>query len=416
MPFTMSESGTIQSVSIYHEGGTGNLILAVYDDSSGLPNTRLGVTESTPINGSAGWQTVELTSPVDVQEGQTIWLAWVFESNPGIRFEPGSPGRASSAQTWSGGMPESFGSSTTASYIYSIYATYTTEQEEAPELIGNPYMFTGRRFDIETGLYYYRARYYNPHIGRFMQTDPVGYSAGMNWYAYCGNNPVGRVDPSGLFFYGILERDHELALEDKVTFACFNDDDSIEWIQRFDNIEKLIDWRKSLLERESVSWRSFDKKIAILSNYKEDVYWDIMTLIYLNYEDKNYKSNLEKLDAHGKRVILTGGTSGHAGNIYWNRSEVNWYDGSRCWHHCPPLALLAHELGHAYAAIDDDPTTFGEGPAMDAENVIRYAFYKKIPGRGKGERGQVCPRPSYFGDHPDISWETYWDGWEYPNI
>ena len=54
-------------------------------------------------------------------------------------------------------------------------------------------MFTGRRFDIETGLYYYRARYYNQHIGRFMQTDPVGYG-----YGYCGNNPLGRIDPSGL--------------------------------------------------------------------------------------------------------------------------------------------------------------------------------------------------------------------------
>lgn len=33
---------------------------------------------------------------------------------------------------------------------------------------GNPYMFTGRRFDDETGIYYYRARYYNPYIGRFL--------------------------------------------------------------------------------------------------------------------------------------------------------------------------------------------------------------------------------------------------------
>jgi RHS repeat-associated protein len=69
---------------------------------------------------------------------------------------------------------------------------------EYPEFRVNPYMFTGRRFDYETGLYYYRARYYNPYIGRFLQTDPVGYGAGINWYAYCRNNPLTYVDPSGL--------------------------------------------------------------------------------------------------------------------------------------------------------------------------------------------------------------------------
>ena len=44
----------------------------------------------------------------------------------------------------------------------------------------NPYRFTGRRYDEESGLYYYRARMYNPGIGRFMQTDPIGYADSMN--------------------------------------------------------------------------------------------------------------------------------------------------------------------------------------------------------------------------------------------
>lgn len=59
--------------------------------------------------------------------------------------------------------------------------------------------FTGREYDAETGLYHYRARVYDPGLGRFLQSDPLGFAAGdLNLYAYTWNDPANWTDPSGL--------------------------------------------------------------------------------------------------------------------------------------------------------------------------------------------------------------------------
>jgi RHS repeat-associated protein len=59
--------------------------------------------------------------------------------------------------------------------------------------------YTGREWDGETGQYYYRARYYDARVGRFLSTDPIGFSAGdANLYRYVGNSPTNATDPSGL--------------------------------------------------------------------------------------------------------------------------------------------------------------------------------------------------------------------------
>jgi RHS repeat-associated protein len=62
---------------------------------------------------------------------------------------------------------------------------------------GEQFGYAGRRYDPETGLYYYRARYYSPVLGRFLQVDPVGYKDNLNLYTYVGNDPVDKTDPSG---------------------------------------------------------------------------------------------------------------------------------------------------------------------------------------------------------------------------
>ncbi len=69
-------------------------------------------------------------------------------------------------------------------YEYSVYGETSASDPNHP----NRFLFTGREFDADTGLYYYRARYYNPYIGRCLQTDPAG--DGTNPYEYCGNDPM----------------------------------------------------------------------------------------------------------------------------------------------------------------------------------------------------------------------------------
>ena len=87
------------------------------------------------------------------------------------------------------------------SYSYDIYGKRSVYDANGvlsdTSIVGNEYGFTGRRYDDETGLYYFRARYYSPDLGRFISRDPLTFVDGMNMYAgYFALRGV--TDPSGL--------------------------------------------------------------------------------------------------------------------------------------------------------------------------------------------------------------------------
>ena len=69
----------------------------------------------------------------------------------------------------------------------------------------NPFRYTGREASDNTGLYYYRGRYYSPGQSRFVQEDPLGFVAGPNFYAYVTSNPLNEIDPLGLYDYSAQE-------------------------------------------------------------------------------------------------------------------------------------------------------------------------------------------------------------------
>jgi RHS repeat-associated protein len=78
-------------------------------------------------------------------------------------------------------------------YSYDPFGNVTVSGEPSD----NPFQYTGREND-ETGLYYYRFRYYSSELQRFISEDPVGLLGGINKYIYVGNRPARYIDPLGL--------------------------------------------------------------------------------------------------------------------------------------------------------------------------------------------------------------------------
>lgn len=87
-----------------------------------------------------------------------------------------------------------------ARYSYEPFGAHAGDPDADGVATANPFGFTGRERD-ETGLYFYRARYYQPDTGRFISEDPLGFAAGdPNLYAYVANSPTNHTDPTGTCF------------------------------------------------------------------------------------------------------------------------------------------------------------------------------------------------------------------------
>jgi RHS repeat-associated protein len=96
----------------------------------------------------------------------------------------------------------------TQSYTYDSFGKVTASSGS----LVNPFQYTGRDSDSDTGLYYYRARYYDPSVGRFITEDPIGFGGGVNFYSYVLNNSLNWIDPFGLDTTVIIVYDKSLGV------------------------------------------------------------------------------------------------------------------------------------------------------------------------------------------------------------
>ncbi len=113
-------------------------------------------------------------------------------------------------------------------YVYTPYGVLTIYDDDWSDTrsnssYDNTTLYTGRELDSETGIYYYRARYYHAELGRLVGRDPIGYLAtDVNLYRYVGNSPLSRTDPTGEAWWNLWLCDLGYAAGDAAGTAWMN--------------------------------------------------------------------------------------------------------------------------------------------------------------------------------------------------
>ena len=189
--FTWDKSRQLSSIA-----ATGLSVSYTYNDS-GIRTSKTvnGVTTNYHLNGDK----------VSYEKTNSVYSYYTYDSNGqlvSINYNGTEYYYIRNGQNDIIGLVNNAGT-VVVNYTYSSWGEVLSTTGTLATTLGaaNPYRYRGYRFDSETGYYYLQSRYYDPEMGRFINTDDqlkVGKDlTGMNLYAYSGNNPTTRIDQSG---------------------------------------------------------------------------------------------------------------------------------------------------------------------------------------------------------------------------
>ena len=225
------------------------------------------------------------------------------------------------------------------------------------------------------------------------------------------------VPVDGICWYGFLDLDDPCAVRGAdgdavLSFGGFDVNDRLIWVKGFESIDA---WRTYARDDPCLANDRTGQVGWALSGGNEDMFWQLQTLLYLCPEYRNIVESIESrpiiYDGNRKTWLVPGIELTGADNrfdlstatIFWNPT-VSSAAGpgaqqpsglGQSWDRFPPLVALAHELVHAYQRIVEDAATYTSAlqiPAMKEENLIRYAFYRRVPGYR-----DIRPRPGNAG-------------------